>query len=124
MTAPTTFEIGTSLAGCVTLASLDLLEPEYDFTEYSASVKLANGLLRGLGKPIVTWHYGFLSAAQYTTLRAYCPLAGSVVWIATPNNAGTYARYTANMVMPIQYTIRSGRRLDVTISFENLTAAE
>ena len=125
MAAATTYEIGTTLGGMVTLASLDIPVPESDFTDFSDSVKLGSGLTRGLGYPLVTWHYGFLYLAQWDALIFdFCPTASASIFIATPNNSQTFLRYTAVMVPPPKYIIRNAKYIDVTVSFNNLIAAE
>ena len=128
MTTPTTYEIGAALGSIATLISLGAIEPDSQFSDYSDTVKLGSGLVRGMGLPTATWHYGYLYQAQYDALRALCPTAGAVVCIATLNNDMDYVRYDCNMEMPTQYVIRSpeGKKVyvDVTITFTNLVAAE
>lgn len=124
MPSPTTYEIGTT-SSTTALGSLTTFvpDPESQFDEFSEKVILQNGTVRGLGLPKATWHYGFLTAAQYDQLRTFQTNASASVYISTMINDGTFVKYSAVMVMPTQYTIRANRYIDITIEFTNLVAA-
>lgn len=124
MAAPTTFEIGAALATSATLTSRGIPEPEANFTDYSTTVRLASGLTRGLGYPLASWHYGYLTNAQWDLLKAFQTGASAAVCISTMKNDGSFLRYNAVMVMPVTYVIRATRVVDVTIEFNNLVPAE
>lgn len=112
----------TSTSGSFKLLSVIAVDPESTFTDAATRVKLANGKMRGLGYPLASWNFGYLTQDQWTALKAYCTEASSDVYIATMGNDGTFIVYTAVMSMPDQYTIRATRYVDITISFNNLVA--
>ena len=126
MTAPTTYEIGTTLGGMLALSALStpILDPSADFIEYPEPVILGNGTIRGVGLPQANWHYGFITETQYDKFRVFCTGASTEIFIATIKNDGSYLRYTAVMIMPETYVIRATRYIDVLIRFTNLVAAE
>ena len=112
----------TSTSGGFQLLSVLAIDPESQFKDYSTIVKLANGKQKGLGYPVATWHYGYLTEEQWTTLKSYCTAVSSDVYIATMNNNGDYVVYSAVMNMPDQYIVRATRYIDITITFTNLIA--
>jgi len=126
MTAPTTFEIGTTLGGMLALSALTVPvpEPESSFSNYAETVKLGSGLVRGLGYPLAEWHYGFLKETQFDQLLTFCTTASAAVFIATRTNGNSFLRYTANMIVPETYIIRNGRYVDIVFNFNSLIAAE
>lgn len=128
MAAPTNYEIGTTLAGMVTLRALGAIEPESQHTDYQEIVTLGSGLVRGMGLPSCTWHFGYLYLSQWDALKTICTGLSAAVFIATLNNDKDFKRYTAVMEMPTTYIIQSpdGKKvyMDVTINFTNLVAAE
>ena len=124
MTAPTTYEIGTTLVGMVTLASLNIPDPESQFIEYAASTRLGDGRVRGMGYPQTTWHYGFLKNTWYDILRAYCTGASANIFIATMDNNQDWVRYTAVIAIPDRFIVRATRYIDVTLNFTQMVEAE
>lgn len=131
MPAPTTFEIGSTLGTVATLASLDIVDPQYNFSDFSKRVTTGSGLTRGLGFPSCEWFYGYLDTAQYDALKSYCVDNGAAVVIATYNNARQLKRYNAKMTMPDKFALREKgvntgdwRYMSVTITFTMLTEAE
>jgi len=124
MPAPTTYEIGAALGSVATLSSRLIPDPESNFTEYSETVVLGSGLVRGLGFPSATWHYGFTSHAQWVLLKAFITGISTSVCIATMKNDGTFLRYNCVMELPPTYILRNTRDLDFTINFTFLVAAE
>ena len=112
----------TSTSGGFHLLSVLAIDPESQFKDYSTIVKLANGKQKGLGYPVATWHYGYLTEEQWTTLKSYCTAVSNDVYIATMNNNGDYVVYSAVMNMPDQYIVRATRYIDITITFTNLIA--
>jgi hypothetical protein len=124
MTAATTYEIGTVLGSCATLTSLSIVNPESNFTDYPDTIKLADGTIRGKGFPLASWHFGYLSSAQYDALRAFCAPASAAACIATMNNDRDFIRYDCVMLMPDTFVVRAGRYVDVTVEFSHLVEAE
>lgn len=117
-----TYELGATLGGIATLSSLNIPDPESNFTEYPVRRTLGNGLVRGYGNPTAEWHYGFLTAAQYDALRAFCAGAGAAVFISTMTNDRDFVTYSANMELPERYINRVRAYTDITIKFTNLIA--
>lgn len=122
MTAPTGYEIGTTLGGIALLSSLSpkVTDPESNFSDYQNTVTLGNGVIRGMGYPSATWHYGFLQSAEYDKLKTFCGGISAEMYIATVNNDGDFKRYLGVMIMPTTFVIRNGRYMDVTINFTHL----
>lgn len=120
----TSYKIGTANTeeDFKLLSDWDVVDPQSDFFEYSVTVKLANGKTRGLGYPRATWHYGYLTTAQYETMRDFCTGSSASVYIATLINDGTFAAYSAIMSVPENYIMRAGRYVDVTFQFTNLVS--
>ena len=98
--------------------------------EIEDSIKLADGTLRGKGFPQASWHYGYLTPAQYNALRAFVASTSAEIFIATLNNSRAFVRYSGVMVMPDRFVIRNtesqyrGSYVDVTIEFNRLVEAE
>lgn len=124
MTTATRYEIGLTLGGCATLLSLRIPDPESTFADYGSSDLLGNGQERGIGLPQVDWHYGFMTSAQYTAMKAFCSDISASVVIATPKTNLVWQRYNAIMKLPLKFNIRDTRYIDFVIHFTNLVAAE
>ena len=124
MTAPTTFEIGAALGSVATLLSRGIPDPEANFTDFTETVVLGSGLVRGLGFPLASWHWGFMTNAQWDLLRAFVTGASTSVCVATMKNDGSFLRYNCVLEMPITYVIRATRVVDFTVNLTNLVAAE
>jgi hypothetical protein len=124
MTTAQSYKLGaTSTSGSFKLLSvIGIDNPESQFNDMSVRVKLANGKTRGLGYPVATWHFGFLSATKWALLKSYCTEESANVFIATMENDGTFVEYSAVMVLPETYVIRATRYIDITIQFSNLVA--
>jgi len=121
---PTTFELGTTLGGIASLASLGLLAPESQYIDFSQRVVSADGIAHGLGYPSAVWHYGFMSQAEYDILRGIIPSLGKAIFISTLNNDGDYKTFACNAAMPETFTMRGPdskiRYIDVSINFTHL----
>jgi hypothetical protein len=124
MTTAQSYKLGaTSTTGSFKLLSvLNIVDPESQFTDNSTRVTLQNGLVKGLGFPIASWHFAYLTQAQWNALVAFCATASANVFIATMTNSGTFIEYSATMVMPETYVIRATRYIDLNIEFTNLVA--
>jgi hypothetical protein len=114
------FKIGTTFGGKVTLASLGIKDPLWEFVPYSKTFDLGDGTQRGGGWPVTIWHWGFLPSAKRDVLKAYCPGASAIIHITTPNNALANIGYQAIMVWPARETKVAGRVLDISIMFRGL----
>ena len=124
MAAPTTFEIGANLAGCATLTSRGIPEPEAQFSDYAETVVLGSGLVRGVGYPSATWRWGYMTNPQWDLLKAFITGASTSVCVATMRNDGSFLRYNCVMELPLTYVLRSTRVIDFTVNLTNLVAAE
>jgi hypothetical protein len=91
--------------------------PDWTYTESSNPVELANGHVRNLGFPLITWHWGFLSAADRTLLQTYCPGKSADVFVRTPVADCTFRTFQAVMVWPAGEDPSVGIYKDVTIEF-------
>ena len=124
MANPTDYELGSTLGGVATLDSLSIPNPESQFTDSSQIVKLANGTERNLGAPSASWHYGFLSQAQWDSLKTICTGTSTSIFFSTLNNSGDFVRYSGIARLPEQYVLRGPtsdlRYIDITISFTYL----
>jgi hypothetical protein len=119
------FSLGTSaedLTNIENLGGSDEIIPDWTYTESSNPVELANGHVRNLGFPLITWHWGFLSAGDQTLLKTYCPDKSVDVYVRTPiaeddNGVYTYRTFQAVMVWPAGNDPSAGIYKDVTIEF-------
>ncbi|MBE3039887.1 MAG: hypothetical protein IMZ62_13885 [Chloroflexi bacterium] len=91
--------------------------PDWTYTESSNPVELANGHVRNLGFPLITWHWGFLSADDRTELRTFCPGKSADVFVRTPIDDCSYRTFAAVMVWPAGEDPSVGIYKDVTIEF-------
>lgn len=98
------YYIGTtagSVADIMTL-STDATEPAGDFMRWSVVLDTGDGLARGLGRPVVTWFWGYINPGLRTVLLGYCPGKSARVFIRTKANPlGTQSGiYEAAMLWP------------------------
>lgn len=121
------FKIGTSVAGLVTLDALTtkVPDPQTSFQFYSKQLDLGSGLKRGAGWPITTWTYGYLTQAQRDQLRTFCTGASAEVYITTrtrdkDETDSLFKTYKAVMIWPENEEYRASRRLDIVITFTRL----
>ena len=117
------YMLGTSYGGLVNLESMTVpvFAPKHSPIVYSKPVNLGDASVRGLGWLTTSWHWDFLSQAQYTQLKGLCSDLSAQVYIKTKNNAGSYSYYTCTMLWPTKEPEReAGRILDMTITFRNM----
>jgi hypothetical protein len=117
------YEIGTTSANMVTLASLGIPDPKGRFLPEAERVRLGNGKYKGLGSPVVIWEWGFLTQADRDALRTYCTGNSATVYIETitNNSTNTYATYTGLMHWPDgDENQDTYRRLGFSVEFTNL----
>lgn len=99
--------------------------PKSTFRPYTDSVSLANGRVRGLGRPIASWRWGYIPLHMRTALRTYCPNPSKSydVYIRTrTNEADAYAVYSAVVLWPDDEDKDAGRRIGFVLEFRNLVA--
>lgn len=128
MTDQYEFKIGTTLAGMVnveTLASGNMPAPQATWQPYTEYVTLGDNSVAGIGLPVVTWRFGWLSRVQRDALRAYCTGPSATVFIRTQGNdsADAYGNYTGVMIWPLEEERDTTRRMNLNIIFQQLTVA-
>ena len=97
--------------------------PKADPVLHSQYIPLADGSTRGLGWYFVDWQFGFITAAQRTILRVYCPYpqASKLVYIVTrTHEADAFALFTGYMVWPQNEKRDFLNRPGFTLRFNNL----
>lgn len=116
ITALYNYEIGTTTGtgGTGALANLQALPtpvsyPKHAYQPYSRMVDTGDGGQRGLGYPIVTWHWDasgsdYITRAQRDQLRTFCTTASAPVYIRTRINDDTdaYHYIQAQMIWPLE----------------------
>jgi hypothetical protein len=119
------YMIGSTLGGMVTLASLGVPDPKSTWQPYSELVPLDSGKERGVGFPVATWQFGYLTRAQRNALRTFCTGASAAVYIQTrkADNDDAYDDYSAIMVWPLAEDRDAGRRISFVIRFKHLVEA-
>jgi hypothetical protein len=117
------FAIGSTQASLQALSAMSIPAPQSTYRPYSTEVNLGDGLVRGMGFPIATWHWGFLSATQRDLLKALCTGQSSQVYIRTMINDLSYVEFQAVMVWPSEEERATSRILDITIEFHRLVEA-
>ena len=114
------FKIGTTEAGMELLEVLGLPAPYYEYAASTGSITLGDGSERAVGSPATSWHWGFLTAAQRTALKALCPGRSADVFIRTKIDDETYADFQAIVVWPNSENRQASRVLDFTIDFRQM----
>jgi hypothetical protein len=120
------FKIGTSLAGLIDIEALDtpLLPPHQGYSDSARNVDLASGHVRGMGFPVITWHWGFLEADEFAQLRTFCPGKSANIFIQSPNDDDEDTVYLAVMIWPAGDSIESGKHIDFTLDFRHCVEQE
>lgn len=116
--------IGATLETMVTLASLGVVEPLTNCALSSQDFDQADGLVSGQGWGLDTWRWGFITAAQYTALRAYCPGKSAQVYIRAIKPGKIPGDFRAVLVWPTRETRAGGKFLDFTLEFRLLEEYE
>jgi hypothetical protein len=121
------YSIATAAAGVgglATLSSLGVFNPASDPLPYSVELTLGDGSVRGLGWATTRWHWGFVTLAQWNTLRAYCPGKSADVVIRTysVDDKQTWTNYSAKMIWPTGGMFTAQKVIDFTLQFQALVA--
>jgi hypothetical protein len=124
MTAPTTYELGATLAGMATMSAIGAINPESQFIDYAEVITLADGAKRGMGLPQASWHFGYLTPDQYDAIKSFVAGIGASVFIATVNSGRAFVRYECVIELPDRFVLRNEKYIDVTINFSQLVEAE
>lgn len=126
MPNPNAVKIGTAaggVGGAVNLKSLGLPSPLMDYQEFSVDIPLPDGSVRGAGWPLAEWHFGYLTADQYSALAAYKTGKSTPVTMRTRVTGNTYDTFFANMIWPERERWESNCVIDFTIRFTALVEA-
>jgi hypothetical protein len=119
------YQLSTSYAGLTTgnleSMSLPVPAPHHSLLVYSKPITTGDASVKGLGWRKTTWHWDFLTQAQYDKLRVYCSGLSAVVYINTRKNDGTYQVYKTTMIWPPEEPeYIGGKLLDITVEFRAL----
>jgi len=117
---PTNFKIGSfagGTGGMVTLASLKLPSPLADFLEFSQEDVMGDATIEGNGWSEAEWHFGYLTATQYSALVGFKTGKTTPVYIRTRKAGNAYASFLANMVWVTNERWESNCVIDFTIRF-------
>ena len=97
--------------------------PKSTYTPYASLVALADGSSRGVGAPVATWHWGFLSKEMRDQLRTLCPNSSATVYIRTYTKdvLGAAKYFRALMIWPsTQEETDNTKTVDFTLEFRQL----
>jgi hypothetical protein len=117
------FKLGTyagGVGGLQLLSTLGVVWPAQVFLKSASEAEAGDGTLKGVGWSIAEWHWSYLSEAELTILRTYCPLRSSKVFVRTLNDSKAWTNYQGIMIMPSRFNYSSGKVLDVTAQFRAL----
>ncbi len=103
-------------------------DPQWTYQPYTSYQDLLDGTRRGMGFPMATWHWQFLTDVQREALRALCPGLSAQVYIKTLTNetssgVRTYGTFSAVMFWPpASEDKQAGNVLGFTLEFHHLVA--
>jgi hypothetical protein len=121
-----TYKLGTTYGNMTNLESMSppVSAPHHTLIIYSKPITVGDANVKGLGWKTTTWHWDYLTQAEYTQLRTYCTGLSANVYINTKKNDGSYQAYTAVMIWPPEEPeFNAGKLLDITIEFRALVEA-
>jgi hypothetical protein len=112
------------------MKNIETITPVFPFAPKSVpklwyqSVDLGDGTKRGLGAPLTTWQFGFVTQAFRDAMRAYCPAPNSAfnVTIRTRglDSADAYQTCAATMIWPDDENREATRRVPFSILFRGM----
>lgn len=125
------FKIGDTLLG---IESLDeileseiSIDPDWSFQAYSTNIRLGNGLLKGMGYPVIRWRWRAMSDANREILKEFvgsnlsAPIYIRSATNETNEGAITFATYYGVMNWPAQdEDFQADKILDLVIIFTHL----
>ena len=122
-----TYKIGTSAATLTELSSLTvpLKDPRATYQPYSQQIRLGSGKIRGIGFPVVSWRWGFLTQSQRDQLREYVENASEELYIETEfvDNSDAFVIAQVVATWPMVEERDTTRRLDFVMDFMVLNAS-
>ncbi len=117
------YRIGTTKAGIVTLASLNIVDPQPIPVQFAEVIPTGDGGQRGVGFLQCEWRWAHLSSADIAALRVFCPepAMSAAVWIKTVKSGGGMDVYSATLWWPqIEPASRDTDFEDFVIFFNDL----
>lgn len=106
---------------------IGVVAPRSTYEPFSSYITLSSGQKKGMGFPIATWTWGFLTRRQREALRAYCPGPSASVTIRTRTNEDSnsdyqddYEDFSAIVNWPEKEEKVAQRRLSFELVFTNL----
>lgn len=96
-----------------------MLEPVSTFQPYAEIKPIDSGGVRGVGFPVVEWHYGFIPATARNIFKSYCLGASADIYISTFVQ-GSWIDYQGKMIWPLQERYAVTQYLDWTLVFTHL----
>lgn len=86
------------------------------------ALDIGDGLARGMGRPVTTWQFGFVTQSFRDALRVYCPTKSARVYIRTRDidSADGYNTYQAAMLWPDLEQRDATRRLSFAIEIRDM----
>lgn len=111
-----------NLVNVETLNNARTRPPRGNWKQFSKREPLGDGRVKGYGKPVVTWKWGFITQTDRDALRVYSTNASAAVYIRTRkmDSADTYAYYSGTMIWPEDEDRQTTRRIDFTLEFRFL----
>lgn len=115
------FKLGTSAGSMELLSDLNVFWPFWEYEPFSAAQQGGDGLVKGGGWATATWHWGFLTYAQYQVLRTYCTGKSATWYVRTPKTTYDYLNVEVKVEWPDNERWHQGRVLDFELKFTDLT---
>jgi hypothetical protein len=112
------YQIGTSAGSMASLESLGLPIPKASAVDHSVYLTLGDDSERGMGCLTCEWRFAVLTVTQYNILKVYAGTA----YIETLQEAGTYARYSALMLLPPRRPPKVDFYSDLVVRFRKMVA--
>ena len=117
------FKIGATAGTVALLSSLGVLDPAREFSLYSDEVTLPDGSIKGLGWTQASWHWGFITKAQYDILKTYCPGKSASIAIQTLDETQAWDVFTGKIIWPSRISVSNSKVIDFTLVFNALVEA-
>lgn len=87
-----------------------------------AAFDLGDGTARGMGRPVTSWQFGFVTQAFRNALRAYCTGKSARVYVRSReiDNSDDFVTYFGVMLWPDTEQRNATRRTQFNIEFRDL----